>query len=256
MGALGHYLESEGLATAGISLIRLHSEKIRPPRALWVPFELGRPLGVPGDARFQRRVLSALLDLLAEPAGPVLRDYPEEAPAGAAEDSDGMACPVSFAPAAAGSEMLAERMRREVAGLEPWYELARRQRGRTTFGCSGLDLGSLLDFLTAWLDGHAPPSPIRGQSVANAVKLASEDLKAFYLEALQAGPSPKPSRLLLDWFWKDSAAGLMLVKIRDIGLASSERDIRETAANHLVPRAYFAHFGIKGTESASTVAAG
>ena len=61
MGALGHYLESEGLATAGLSLVRLHSEKIRPPRALWVPFELGRPLGVPNDAAFQTRVLRALI---------------------------------------------------------------------------------------------------------------------------------------------------------------------------------------------------
>ena len=61
MSALGHYLESEGLATASISLIRLHTEKIRPPRALWVPFELGRPLGVPDDPAFQTRVLRALL---------------------------------------------------------------------------------------------------------------------------------------------------------------------------------------------------
>ena len=61
MGALGHYIEQEGVATAGLSLVRLHSEKIRPPRALWVPFELGRPLGAPNDPAFQTRVLRALL---------------------------------------------------------------------------------------------------------------------------------------------------------------------------------------------------
>lgn len=80
MGALGHYLEEEGVATTQISLIREHTESIRPPRALWVPFELGRPLGRPGDAGFQLDVLRAALILLESPTGPVLRDYPGEAP--------------------------------------------------------------------------------------------------------------------------------------------------------------------------------
>ena len=60
--------------------------------------------------------------------------------------------------------------------------------------------------------------------------------------------------VLLDWFWNESAAGLLLVKVRDIGLASSDRAIRETAANHLVPRAYFARFAIKDLASPSTAA--
>jgi hypothetical protein len=42
VGALGHFLEREGIPTTGISLVREHTEKIRPPRALWVTFELGR----------------------------------------------------------------------------------------------------------------------------------------------------------------------------------------------------------------------
>ena len=89
MGALGHYLESEGLPTASLSLIRLHTEKIRPPRALWVPFELGRPLGAPNDVVFQKRVLRALLALFDETSGPVLADYPEEAPGGGTSDMTG-----------------------------------------------------------------------------------------------------------------------------------------------------------------------
>ena len=72
MGALGHYLESEGIATTGISLVREHTEAMQPPRFLWVPFPLGRPLGAPGDAAFQHRVIRAALSLLEAPAGPVL----------------------------------------------------------------------------------------------------------------------------------------------------------------------------------------
>jgi hypothetical protein len=47
VSALGHYLEEEGIATVAISLIRPQTENTKPPRALWVPFELGRPFGPP-----------------------------------------------------------------------------------------------------------------------------------------------------------------------------------------------------------------
>jgi hypothetical protein len=53
VGALGHYLEAEGVPTTSISLVREHTEVIRPPRALWVTFELARPLGAPDDAALQ-----------------------------------------------------------------------------------------------------------------------------------------------------------------------------------------------------------
>ena len=61
MSALAHYFEEEGLATTAIALVRHHAERIRPPRALWVPFELGRPLGAPDEPDFQKRVLRAAL---------------------------------------------------------------------------------------------------------------------------------------------------------------------------------------------------
>jgi hypothetical protein len=132
VGALGHYLEQETIATAGISLIRPHTEAIRPPRALWVPFELGRPLGVPGDPAFQMRVLRALLALLEAPAGPVLRDYPEDAPGSEpAEESAGWACPVSF-DRPDGEETLGAAMQREIRQLQPWLHRSRTCAGWAT----------------------------------------------------------------------------------------------------------------------------
>ena len=53
MSALAHMIEARGIATVVIGLVRPHLETIRPPRALFVPFELGRPLGAPEDAAFQ-----------------------------------------------------------------------------------------------------------------------------------------------------------------------------------------------------------
>ena len=81
MSALGHYLEEEGIATAAIALIRPQAENTRPPRALWVPFELGRPFGPPGDPAFQKRVIRAALRMLVEDGEPVrIIDFPDDDP--------------------------------------------------------------------------------------------------------------------------------------------------------------------------------
>ena len=61
VGGLAHYFEDEGLSTTQISLIRVHTERIQPPRALWVPFDLGRPIGAPDNPDFQTRVVRAAL---------------------------------------------------------------------------------------------------------------------------------------------------------------------------------------------------
>jgi len=73
VSALGHYLEEEGIATVAVVLIRPQAENTKPPRALWVPFELGRPFGPPNDAAFQKRVILAALGMLVEDGGPVRR---------------------------------------------------------------------------------------------------------------------------------------------------------------------------------------
>ena len=86
--------------------MRLHSENIKPPRALWVPFELGRPLGVPNDAEFQHKVIASAFDLLERDAGPVLEDFPEDVPGGTPSEDEfemaGQVCPIDLPPPASG----------------------------------------------------------------------------------------------------------------------------------------------------------
>ena len=77
MSALAHVFEQAGLATVGISLVRGQAERSRPPRILHCNFPLGRPLGRPGDAAFQHRVLAAAFALLDRTDVPVLVDFPE-----------------------------------------------------------------------------------------------------------------------------------------------------------------------------------
>ena len=75
VGAIAYFLELEGIATTGISLVRENTESMKPPRFLWVPFPLGRPLGAPGDSSLQSEVVGAALALLEHPDGPVLVDF-------------------------------------------------------------------------------------------------------------------------------------------------------------------------------------
>ena len=148
VGGLARFLEDEGLSTVHISLIRLHTEQIKPPRALWVPFELGRPFGPPDNPAFQTRVLLEALELFAAENGPVLKDFEEDAPQ-SAEAPAVWACPINLpAPPEDGDRnLLLETLKKEIARLAPWYDLAREKRGRTTMGASGLDPDALADFI-------------------------------------------------------------------------------------------------------------
>jgi hypothetical protein len=59
-------LERQGISTVVIQLLRLATEKVRPPRALAVPFKHGYPLDSPNDPAKQHAVLKAALTLLED----------------------------------------------------------------------------------------------------------------------------------------------------------------------------------------------
>jgi hypothetical protein len=238
VGGLAHYLEGAGIATTQISLVRLHTEKIRPPRALWVSFELGRPFGPPGDRAFQTRVIRAALALLERPAGPVLDDYPEDLPVDSQQDG-GWVCPVNFSPPPvelSGDAALAAALANEVAQLMPWYERALDGLGRTTVGVSTLDVEGVRDFFQALLAGKTPPDPIAGLSFADSIRLAAEDLKAFYFESAAAQPGGPSSRQLTDWFWHATEAGTALRSLKPRFEASEDKSLQLLGQLLLVPR--------------------
>lgn len=219
MGALGHFLEREGIPTTGISLVREHTETVRPPRALWVTFELGRPLGVPDDAAFQRRVLKAALDLLARTDGPIIADYPEDTPEPA--DLTGWACPINL-PRAAGHALLDE-----VAGLATWHDLAMRKHGRTTVGLSGLDMPSAARLVLAAAEGTFPE--------AGLLKRAADDLKAYYLEAASAFPAPGRHGERKAWLWGETALGRALLALQPKLAASADPQLKLLGTLTLIP---------------------
>lgn len=242
MSGLGHILENAGLSTVSISLVREHTERIVPPRALWVPFEFGRPLGVPGDAHFQRRVLVAALSLLESGSGPVLADYPEDVPdPEPSGDGAGWVCPVNLRPPAAdaGDDAVVSAFLAEVAELQPWYDIGLERRGQTTFGASGLDIAACGRFLGDFLADDGGPATERwpGLRAGDVLKIVLMDVKTYYLEAALARPGRASSRDLEDWFWGDTNAGRMFLTLQRKCAASDDPFIATLGRQFIVPRA-------------------
>ena len=70
-------LERRGISTVVIQLLREVAKKVRPPRALFVPFRHGYPLDAPANPRNQHAVIDAALRLLEDDITlpPVLVNY-------------------------------------------------------------------------------------------------------------------------------------------------------------------------------------
>ena len=213
MGALAIYLEDEGIATVQVSLVREHTEALGPPRALWVPFMLGRPLGVPNDRTFQTRVMVEALRLLERDEGPVLEDFPEDAPIDDAAAAEGAACPVSFESARANAT-LAETVVDEIAALRMWHDLATRSRGRTALGVSRAPVDELVLGIAARAAGDRKAGLQTALSSADALRQACEEVKTYYFEARMAQPGSHTAAAVRDWFWRETAAARLFVQLQ------------------------------------------
>jgi hypothetical protein len=64
VGLIQREIEKDGISTIGISIGRSFSEKIKPPRTVFLHWPFGHPLGEPFNTAQQRTVLVAALDNL------------------------------------------------------------------------------------------------------------------------------------------------------------------------------------------------
>jgi D-proline reductase (dithiol) PrdB len=77
VGLIQSIIEKAGTPTASVTLLREITERVAPPRALFVDFPLGFPLGVPNNPALQTEIILATLGLLAESIPPaIIRDFP------------------------------------------------------------------------------------------------------------------------------------------------------------------------------------
>lgn len=199
------------MATVQISLLREHTEKVRPPRALFCPFPFGLALGRPNDPRFQHRVLAQAFALLERPGRPVLEEFPEEivpadAPLGASEERP---------PDPAF----------ELTTLRGYYDTFVEQHGRTAVGLTGVPstrFRGLVRLLERFVAGDEVAVPTPELPVVQYVRFACDDIKAFYREArIQQYPAEDGPQIDT-WFWQRTAMGALMRRVRDRMLHSDD----------------------------------
>lgn len=247
VSGLAHYFEDQGIATVCIALVPQHAKQIKPPRTLSVPFELGRPLGVPGDPEFQTGVLRHALSLIETPGpGPVFEEFDKDVPDAHVPNAhvpdmnldagDGWSCPVSFAPPPADRLDYASALLEEIRLLNPWFEKGRAARGYTSTGTSGLDTAAIAAFLSSFVSKHPPEqSPVTGQSLSDSLKLAVEDLKAYYYESAAAQPGLSTSSDMAHWLWHETTAGELIKSVSQACQSHADEMVQLVAAFTLVP---------------------
>lgn len=238
VSALAKLLELKGIPTTVISLVQVHMDKIGPPRGLWTPFQLGRPLGEPGNADFQRRVILEALRLLERRDGyRIVEHFPDDPPNWS--DVPGWRPP--FAATAAqtngGADALHSAVETEIAALAPHWAEAQERYGRTTVGNSRLAPEAWPDFLTAFLDGDPSVSGPAAFSdkPALALRFAVDDIKAYYYEAAMSDGKAPASRQVDNWFWYETAAADVLRALRVKGMESEINAMKVVSGRFFVP---------------------
>jgi len=180
-------------------------ERMSPPRALYCEFPLGRPLGKPSDAVFQREVIERGLDLLGA-SEPVLATYPEVV------ESDETPLVCSIPPR---HDPNISPPVDEAQGLRAAYDRALAARGTTSVG-RAIDADSVpaaLEVLHQWATGASwEDVALPGKNTV----AVSHDIRTYYEEAameLVAGSTPG-GRAAEAWFFEETEAGRTVMAAR------------------------------------------
>lgn len=233
-------MEAEGLATTIVSLVRLHSETTQPPRSLYVPFELGRPLGSPNDPALQRRVLESALALLERDDGPyVLADFEHSDDVAELDQNWVVPSDVPVRIDLSDVDGVLKLLQDEVSWLKPAYDNAKALRGRTTVGVAQLSMAEIAGHIASFLKGPHEKSPRDDISAAMALRFGADDLKAYYYEAGAASGQPS-SWQLGTWFWRNTVAGQILIALRVAALESDDKRFHIVCSSFIVPRIWAA----------------
>ena len=226
MSVLARAIEAEGLPTVTIALVREHAEKVNPPRALFVPFPYGYPLGKADDSAFQHRVISASLALLDAPKGPVLEEFPDEAgPTEYPQASDKKG----------SQQALMEDAANEVTALRPFYERwVEGHGGRTAVGVCGIPqrrFRGMIRFLQNYARGEEADLDERPAELAvpQYIRHCVDDLKAFYFEAKMSQKPAITEPELHVWFWGETAGGKLTSELAQVMTESDDPAVQRLA---------------------------
>ena len=205
MSTLAHVFEAQGLDTIALGSVRSHIADIAPPRALWCDFPLGRPLGKPGDAAFQHRVLAHAFGLL-DATGPVFEEFEETI---ADEGTEVLACNLSprhdpdLHPAID-----------EARGLRPAYDRAVKQYGNRMGAGRVVDADDIPDAIDAFIR-IAKGTPWKEAGIPGIPARVSQDIRGYYETAAMGLSDHVPAAWVgTRWFFDRTQAGATILEAR------------------------------------------
>lgn len=211
------------MATIVLGSIREQLLNTAPPRGLFCDFPLGRPLGKPGDAAFQHRVLAHGFSLL-ERNRQTVEDFPERV---TDQDSETLVCslPPRYDPDAHPAVD-------EARGLRAAYDRAVARHGNRV--AAGRTVGpddipaALEAFIriaqgTPWKDARIPGIPAR----------VAQDIRGYYETAALAISDHTPAAWAgMRWYRDLTKAGEV---IRSAQLAMKNAGVRRDLWAFLLP---------------------
>ncbi len=219
MSVLARVLEEHGIATVAIAMVREHAARVKPPRALYVPYFFGFALGRPNDADHQHKILGSALKLLKAPSGPVLEDFPDDSSQSIMPQASQVAAEADEGNRSAADEVTALR-----AFYERWVE---NHEGRTAVGLCGVPqrrFRAVVRFLEACAASEADVDMAERpaeMSRAQFIRYCVDDLKAFFYEARMEQQKGADEEALHRWFWGSTATGKL---VADLAAVLNESD--------------------------------
>ena len=203
---LAHVFEAAGLSTVVITSMRGIANRMGVPRALHASFPLGRPLGKPRDKTFQSEVLRAALDLLTEPKGPVIRNFPISI-----SSIEGEPLISRFSPKRSLNNYPASE---EALSFKPVYDRTCLKTARTSVGkeISAEDIPHALQKFARIAEGESWEK--LGYTVAS-MYCTSLDVRSYYEEvASEIAENPISPWATEQWFYEKTNAGRIILEAR------------------------------------------
>ena len=248
---LANYFEEQGFSTVLVGFVREHMQAIKPPRALWLNFPMGRPMGKPNDPDYQMKVIRAAFSLLEKSSGPVLEDFPDVIPVH--NGRMGYALPDELVVAKADigdTDLLVAEIATEMEALRTPYEAAVTARGRTTVGASELSINDFIPYIAQFVKGNKPKSPRKGLSPIPLLKLVVEDLAAYYTEARTYRDNIDDIELLGKWFWEETKSGQLLLWLEAVSLESDDKVLNQIVEMSLITPRFWSEGPTPGNSGA------
>lgn len=208
--------------------MREHTEKVKPPRAVYVPFPLGLPVGHPGNVREQQAVLDLALSTLDAPTGPVLLEYRDEQ---AAQEPGS---PLQASEVEVSADAREADLATEVTLMRRYWEQHLKATGRSGVGLTGIPpqrFRAVVRFLEAFVEDETADTPERPEQLPVLVFIRNsiDDLRVMYAEARMQTHPEESSVDRQRWILGHTALGVFMRRLREAMEASDDPKIRAAA---------------------------